>query len=286
MFVYGGILKLLGDLAALVGPVSITRIVKYIQVNLEASVVSAAATAGENARINITHASSKARSGMTGMLNNVMKTRSVGNYETASAEPGQLMSTLMINENSELYYPSWWDFAENGWIMALLVLIATLAQGSFSQASTHIVNMIGIRLRTSLQSLVYRKTLLISTSCFSSPNDEKTTDSNDHENNSASISDTNEILGTNNETDENTTNENIIDLVADTNDAVDKSVKPEQRQEMPEQTVDSGSITNLMSEDALNVMSFFWIAHYVWAIPLKVRFHLVYYELRSWQHDV
>jgi hypothetical protein len=35
-------------------------------------------------------------------------------------------------------------------------------------------------------------------------------------------------------------------------------------------STDMGTITNLMSEDACNVMSFFWIGHYVWAIPLKV----------------
>lgn len=35
-------------------------------------------------------------------------------------------------------------------------------------------------------------------------------------------------------------------------------------------STDMGTITNLMSEDAYNVMSFFWIGHYVWAIPLKV----------------
>lgn len=34
---------------------------------------------------------------------------------------------------------------------------------------------------------------------------------------------------------------------------------------------DAGTITNLMSDDAFNVMSFVKIAHYVWAIPLKVK---------------
>jgi ABC-type multidrug transport system fused ATPase/permease subunit len=31
-----------------------------------------------------------------------------------------------------------------------------------------------------------------------------------------------------------------------------------------------GTMTNLMSDDSLNVMTFFWISHYVWSIPLKV----------------
>ncbi|XP_015114991.1 ATP-binding cassette sub-family C member Sur [Diachasma alloeum] len=35
-------------------------------------------------------------------------------------------------------------------------------------------------------------------------------------------------------------------------------------------TADIGTLTNLMAEDASNVMSFFCIAHYTWAIPLKV----------------
>lgn len=44
---------------------------------------------------------------------------------------------------------------------------------------------------------------------------------------------------------------------------------------------DTGSIANLMSEDALNIMSFFWIGHYVWAIPLKIAMlmYLLYLKL-------
>lgn len=33
---------------------------------------------------------------------------------------------------------------------------------------------------------------------------------------------------------------------------------------------DFGRITNLMAEDTYNIMSFVWICHYVWAIPVKV----------------
>lgn len=36
------------------------------------------------------------------------------------------------------------------------------------------------------------------------------------------------------------------------------------------QTADIGTLTNLMAEDAYNVMNFFRIGHYIWAIPLKV----------------
>lgn len=37
-----------------------------------------------------------------------------------------------------------------------------------------------------------------------------------------------------------------------------------------EESVDGSVITNLISEDSFNIMSFIWIGHYIWAIPLKV----------------
>ena len=38
-----------------------------------------------------------------------------------------------------------------------------------------------------------------------------------------------------------------------------------------QQAADVGTVTNLITEDAYNVMNFFWIVHYIWAVPLKVR---------------
>jgi hypothetical protein len=35
-----------------------------------------------------------------------------------------------------------------------------------------------------------------------------------------------------------------------------------------------GSVINLISEDVNNVMMFFWMGHYTWAIPLKVNLPL------------
>ena len=55
---YGGLIKLLGDLAALVGPISITRIVEYIQRNLSAplllttaNVAAAAISSAQNGEL-------------------------------------------------------------------------------------------------------------------------------------------------------------------------------------------------------------------------------------------
>lgn len=147
-----------------------------------------------------------------------------------------------MNENSQIYYLGWCDFIENGWIMGMLVLIASLAQASLSQASTHIVNMVGIRLRTSIQGLIYRKTLLISSSCFFGGNGGNKIDNND--------------------------SCNIIESVG--------GKQPHAKLPEKQSVFDIGTITNLMSEDALNVMSFVAIAHYVWAIPLKV---IIFFEL-------
>lgn len=211
MFLYGGVLKLIGDISGLVGPLSISYIVDYI------------------GKINITNSNQD-----TSFNNN--------NYNNINISQQNPKINFIMNENSQIYYLGWFDFIENGWIMCFSVLIASLAQASFSQASTHIVNMVGIRLRTSIQGLIYRKTLLISSSCFFGGNGGNKIDNND--------------------------SCNIIESVG--------GKRPHEKLPEKQSVFDIGTITNLMSEDALNVMSFFAIAHYVWAIPLKV---IIFFEL-------
>lgn len=365
MFIYGGILKLLGDLAALVGPISIAYVVQYIERNLSASSSSSSSASllsttvqpqpllfGQNdaqlsSTINgtdaliaapITHSDLTAASEI-GSSSNYYLPLSAAPIEYRMTAGSLIVSPWLINDGTEIYYPNWTEFVENGWIMGLLVLLATLAQGSFSQASTHIVNIIGIRLRTSLQCLVYRKTLLISSCCFMAgsttpaaaeqaspppspsspepqqqqPNEHQTEGTanangiflNDNKNSNGSISiDAHETFYTNNAADDN--NDTTPDELGDGMHALDDQTKvdsstmddktapqqkheqdqeqrPQQQQKQKhehEQTaIDTGTITNLMSEDALNIMSFFWIAHYVWAIPLKVctQFQLFYF---------
>lgn len=309
MFIYGGLLKLLGDLTALVGPISIIKIVEYIDVNLNASTSMLTQSSRVNAinigseqqkafgnltastTIPITHstnfndATNSMRIGSTNNNNYYLPLSSSSIEYQMSTESEQMMSAhSMINENTEIYYASWLEFIANGWIMAVLVLFATLLQGSLSQASTHIVNMIGIRIRSSLQGLVYRKTLLISSSCFIH-------NSVDGLNNASSDIESSNGCATNGSTsngmdDENENNnmtnasETITTTKSTKNDSNDKDDKSTQL--TGEQTfIDTGKITNLMSEDALNVMSFFWIAHYVWAIPLKVCVFLPIYLYMS-----
>lgn len=135
------------------------------------------------------------------------------------ADPGTDM-------NDGIHFVTWRDLMTNGWFVAVLILLASLAQGSLSQSSTHIINMVGIHLKAAIQGVIYRKTLSLSPACFRHG---QTTAASEH------------------------TEEHPAD----------------KGEEMHSET-DAGSITNLMTEDAENIMSFFWIIHYVWSIPLKV----------------
>lgn len=208
MFCFGGVLKLFGDLTGLVGPLSISYIVNYIE------------------------------------LDSLLRNSTLQKNESLSKV--SLKETYLSDMNS-MEFPTWNDFLYNGWIIALMVLIFSILQGTLSQASTHFVNMEGIKLRNALQGLIYRKTMLLTSKAISS----------------------------------SSTSENNIE----------SKTKPEKtlltRKSFSQDLFDDdkanniGNITNLMSEDTFNVMSFFWIAHYVWAIPLKITvvIYLLYKQL-------
>ncbi|XP_017767068.1 PREDICTED: ATP-binding cassette sub-family C member Sur [Eufriesea mexicana] len=53
-------------------------------------------------------------------------------------------------------------------------------------------------------------------------------------------------------------------------DEEDSPPDKEKEQNKCQQSADIGTLTNLISEDVYNLMSFFWIGHYTWAIPLKI----------------
>ncbi|KAF6206403.1 hypothetical protein GE061_017636 [Apolygus lucorum] len=112
------------------------------------------------------------------------------------------------------------QFFRNGYVMAVIIFVSAMLQGSFSQASTHVINVEGIRLKTALQGLIYEKVLKLGVS--------------------------------NSDTSSYTASDSKI-----------------------------GNICNLMSEDTFNIMTCIWIAHYIWAIPLKIflLLYLLYYKL-------
>ncbi|XP_011881729.1 PREDICTED: ATP-binding cassette sub-family C member Sur [Vollenhovia emeryi] len=107
----------------------------------------------------------------------------------------------------------------NGYFLGIVVFLTTILQSTLKQASTHVLCVGGIRLRTALQALIYDKALRLST--WSISEEEKPSDKS-------------------------------------------------KEQQCHQQVADVGTLTNLMAEDAYNVMSFFWTVHYIWAVPLKI----------------
>ncbi|XP_055589731.1 ATP-binding cassette sub-family C member Sur isoform X2 [Uranotaenia lowii] len=156
MFLAGGALKLLGDLCALVGPFCISNIVDYIA-------KSAAATSSSAGPLNGNGNGDSASTAEDVIPSNDNDSFHILRFVNQSSFDG---SSNKVDGAHPAMALTWSDLLANGWFVALLVLVASLAQGTFSQASTHIMDMEGIRLKNALQGLVYRKTLLLSSSCF------------------------------------------------------------------------------------------------------------------------
>lgn len=128
MFLVGGLFKLFGDLCGLVGPLSISYIVDFINVQISNSSVA-----------------------------NTTDYQYYGHYEPQN---------YSASKYEELFQSNWDEFISNGWILSTIVLFAFLLQGTLSQSSTYLVNMEGIKIKNALQGLIYRKTLSLSCSCF------------------------------------------------------------------------------------------------------------------------
>ncbi|KAL5292357.1 Sur family protein [Megaselia abdita] len=154
-FTLGGILKVLGDLFALVGPLAIFYIVQYtegkysqkynIGVNFNAHLNRAFTDIGKKRKTFI-----------------VMKTS--GNITDVAAVSSS------THQNFQVLYNNWEHILYNGWIMAYIVLLTSLIQGVLSQSSSHLLNINGIYIKTSLQGLIYRKVLLLSPKAFQNTN--------------------------------------------------------------------------------------------------------------------
>ncbi|XP_026844009.1 ATP-binding cassette sub-family C member Sur [Drosophila persimilis] len=232
MFALGGILKLAGDLFALIGPLAIQQIVQYIE--------------------------------------ELYATATNPSKQWNAKDEGQpLMLAFNVSDihigQVRVYYATWSELLTNGWSIAWIVLLAAITQGALSQASTHILNMTGIWIKTSLQGLIYRKTLLLNaTSGCSANNSIRQTP----------LSSTSTPVKTkkNNAKDKMNTDSTSKEEPPEGHAGYMSDLNPSN---------DIGSITNHMTEDTLNIMQFFWIAHYAWAIPFKISvvIYLLYLKL-------
>ncbi|KAJ8879503.1 hypothetical protein PR048_020111 [Dryococelus australis] len=59
----------------------------------------------------------------------------------------------LLELSTTVHYPTWEELYCNGYVMAVVVFLSALAQGTFSQSSTHLVNVEGIHLKGALQVL-------------------------------------------------------------------------------------------------------------------------------------
>ncbi|XP_067621301.1 ATP-binding cassette sub-family C member Sur isoform X2 [Eurosta solidaginis] len=240
---------------------------------------------------NVMLTAASASSRLSANLNSIIDTTTNDNNQMLNINNNNITNNNNNIYNGievQIYYPCWLDLVSNGWAIAWLVLLAALAQGTFSQASTHILNMTGIRIKTSLQGLIYRKTLLLNSS-VGQPAGSGGIGNSNGVHNEGSVGVVDATKGNHLKTDANGVNSSAVGGVGKAgeqdNDAKADYVDASGKKGMPEENVsglsDVGAITNLMSEDALNVMSFFWIAHYVWAIPLKIGvvMYLLYLKL-------
>lgn len=101
---FGGMIKIIGDMIGLVGPLSIGLILNYVEA--------------------VTHP-----------------------------------EKAMVVEDA---YPTYMDLLSNAYVISVIILIATFMQSTFSNNFNHMAIMEGVHVRSALQSLVYRKSLCIS----------------------------------------------------------------------------------------------------------------------------
>lgn len=95
------------------------------------------------------------------------------NYVNVSAT----VTNSTSSPTKEHFYPSLDEFLSNGYIMAMICFLSSFLQGTLSQASSHILCVEGIRLKTALQSFMYEKSLRLSS--LSGLTDDRTGDHDD-----------------------------------------------------------------------------------------------------------
>lgn len=138
--------------------------------------------------------------------------------------------------NFQVSHITWMEFLQNGYIMAVVVLLMVLGQGTLSQNSTHIINVAGIRLKNALHVIYLTVTIANLARGLCS-----------------------DYL--------------VFSLFMFQGIIYQKLLKIQKIYLKEQNTCDNvGYVTNLITEDTYNIMSCFWIGNYIWAIPLKVTY--------------
>lgn len=122
MLALSGVFKLSGDMVGFIGPMGISIIVSYVQ-----RPASTKLTQEPDEQV-----ISCQNRGMHVIISFSTLLSSVFCFQTAS-------------------YVSVSEFFSNGYVMGVLIFLSALAQGTFSQSCTHLINVEGIRIKAALQ---------------------------------------------------------------------------------------------------------------------------------------
>lgn len=95
---------------------------------------------------------------------------------TNSTSGSNSTSTNNATAGAHFDYPTVTEFLSNGYIMAVIVFLSSFLQGTLSQASSHVLCVEGIRLKTALQSFMYEKSLRLSSLSGVTVDSDKTDD--------------------------------------------------------------------------------------------------------------
>ncbi|XP_050714538.1 ATP-binding cassette sub-family C member 8-like isoform X2 [Eriocheir sinensis] len=173
----------------------------------------------------------------------------------------QVQEGKWVNEGvvvDKIYYVGWAEAARNGWVVAGVALVAALAQSTFSQTSTHLVAMEGIHAKAALQVMIYNKTLRLPSTFTPTTAPDGGADAAGGRNGT--------VGGKGSENGRVTVSEG--GKVAGGGGGATEGRRG--ASEAGDGGQDAGSIINLTSEDADNILTFFLHCHYTWAIPMKV----------------
>ncbi|XP_040580074.1 ATP-binding cassette sub-family C member Sur [Lepeophtheirus salmonis] len=151
-----------------------------------------------------------------------------------------LISNVTINPLKDTrYYDSFFvsELFFDPRVVSIVIFLAALGQGALSQTSNHLLTVSGIRAKNALHVLLYEKSLKLPVGSSNPMQIHRKI-------NLKPVNDEGKgCMGGSCSLDEDYSNEGNIDI---------------------------GFITNLASEDIINIRELIWNVHYIWSLPLKI----------------
>ena len=211
LILLGGIFRLLADLFGFVGALSIKFVVEAMSADFEALLVT-----------------------------------------SSNSTNSTLEGKETLNDDASCYKAlTVEEFFSDTYVIAVIIFLSALGQGAFSQTSSHLLTVAGVRSKNALHVLLYDKSLRLPVGTT-----QKSNMISDAMAAAAAAMCINPCNATG--SDSVCPPKGGNDKVEDDDDGTNEG------------NIDIGFITNLASEDILNIRELIWNIHYLWALPLKV----------------